>query len=60
LTPYYGAQSQTITHVTNFGTMPTRQVPIVYPLRVMETPEDGVGAHVAPLSDNPDRTVGLH
>jgi hypothetical protein len=36
--------------------MPTRQVPIVQPLQVIETPEDGVG----PLSDTLDGTVGLH
>jgi hypothetical protein len=38
----------------------TRQVPVVQPLRVIETPMNGVGAHATPPSDNPDRTVGLH
>jgi hypothetical protein len=36
------------------------QVPIVQPLRVIETPTNGVGAHVSPPSDNPDETVELH
>jgi hypothetical protein len=42
------------------GDSSQRQVPVVQPLRVIETPEDGVGAHAAPLSDNSERTVGLH
>jgi hypothetical protein len=29
-------------------------------MRVIETPEDGVGAYVAPHSDNPDGTVWLY
>jgi hypothetical protein len=40
--------------------MPTRQVLIVQPLWVIETPTDGVGAQAAPPSDNPDGTVELH
>jgi hypothetical protein len=44
----------------NSGTAPARQVPIVQPHQVIETLEDGDGVHAAPLSDNLDRTVGLH
>jgi hypothetical protein len=40
--------------------MPTWQVPVVQPLRVIETPEDSVDAHAAPLSGDSDRTMGLH
>jgi hypothetical protein len=40
--------------------MPTSKFPQFSLLRVIETPEDEVGAHVAPLSDKPDGTVGLH
>jgi hypothetical protein len=52
--------SETAGQLMNSGTVPTRQVPIVHPLRVIETPADGVGAHVTPRSNNPDETVGLH
>jgi hypothetical protein len=44
LTWHHGAMSQTVSQ----------------PLLVIETPEDGVGAHAAPHSDNPDGTMGLH
>jgi hypothetical protein len=44
----------------NLGTAPTRQVPIVQPLQVIETPTEGVNVHDIPLSDNKDGTVGLH
>jgi hypothetical protein len=60
LTRHCGARSQIISQLVNSGTTPTRHAPVVQPLRVIETPEDGVGAHAAPLSDNPDGTVGLH
>jgi hypothetical protein len=51
LTRQCGAQSQT---------MPTRQVPVVQPLQVIETPEYRVGAYFAPTFDNPNGPVGLH
>jgi hypothetical protein len=35
-------------------------VPIVLPLRVIETPADGVGAYSTPPSHNLNRTVRLH
>jgi hypothetical protein len=38
----------------------TRQVPIVQPLRVIETPTDGVNEQAVAPSDNPDGTVLLH
>jgi hypothetical protein len=60
LTRQYGAKSQTVSQLANPGTIPTGQVPTVQPLRVIETPVDGVGAHAAPPSDNQDRTVELH
>jgi hypothetical protein len=44
----------------NSETVPTRQVSIVQPLWVIETPADGVSVHVTPPSDNPDGTMGLH
>jgi hypothetical protein len=59
LTWHYGAKSQMVSQLMNSGTAPTRQVPIVQPLLVIETPEDGVGAHTAPLSNNPDGTTRL-
>jgi hypothetical protein len=37
-----GAKSQTVSQLMNSGTAPTRQVPVVQPLRVTETPVDGV------------------
>jgi hypothetical protein len=43
----------------NLGTTPTRQVPIVQPLWVIETPTDGVNVQAMPPSDNPNGTVGL-
>jgi hypothetical protein len=57
LTRHCGAKSQTISQLTNSGPTPTRKVPIVEPLRVIETPID---AHVAPPFDNLDGTVGLN
>jgi ribosomal protein L10 len=60
LTRHCGAKSQTINQLTNLGTMPTRQVPIVQHLRVIKTPAEGVSAHVAPPSDNLDGTMELH
>jgi hypothetical protein len=33
---------------------------LVMPLQVILTPEDGVGAHVTPPFENPDKFVGLH
>jgi hypothetical protein len=60
LTQHYGAKSQTVSQLTNSGTIPTRQVPIVQPLQVIKTPADGVGACITPPSDNTDRTVWLH
>jgi hypothetical protein len=36
------------------------KVPVVQPLQVIETPEDSVDAHAAPLSGDSDRTMGLH
>jgi hypothetical protein len=57
---HYGAKSQTVSQLSNSITTPTRQVPVVQPLRVIKTPKDGVSAHAAPPSDNPNRTVGLH
>jgi hypothetical protein len=59
LTQHYGAKSQTISHLMNMGTAPTRHVLIVQPLRVFKTPEDGVGAQAAPPFDNLDGTVGV-
>jgi hypothetical protein len=52
LTRHYGAKAQTVSHPVNSWIAPTRQVPIVQPLRVIETPMDGVGAQVMPPSDN--------
>jgi hypothetical protein len=40
--------------------MPTRQVPIVQLLWVIETPVDGVVVLITAPSNNPDRIVGLH
>jgi hypothetical protein len=40
------------------GNAPTRQVPVVQPLWVIETSEDGVGTCTAPPSDNPDKKRG--
>jgi hypothetical protein len=37
-----------------------KQIPAVEPLRVDESPKDGVSVNSAPHSDNPDRTMGLH
>jgi hypothetical protein len=42
------------------GATPTRQVPIVQTLWVVETTADVVAALAAPPSINPDETVGLH
>jgi hypothetical protein len=60
LTRHCTGKSQTISQLVNSVTTPTRQVPDVQPLRVIETPDDGVGAHDTPLFDNRDRTVELH
>jgi hypothetical protein len=60
LTRHHGAKSQTISQLTNLRIASTRQVPAFWPLRVIETPTDGVGAHAAPPSNNLDGTVGLH
>jgi hypothetical protein len=43
LTWHCGAKSQTISQLVNSGTVPTRQVPVVHPFWVIETPTDGVG-----------------
>jgi hypothetical protein len=42
LTRHCGAKSQTVSQLMNSGTAPTRQVPVVQPLRDTETPADGV------------------
>jgi hypothetical protein len=60
LTRHYGAQSQTVSHLVNSGTTPTRQVFVVHPLWVIKIPTDGVGAHAAPPSSNLDGIVWLH
>jgi hypothetical protein len=60
LTRHCGAKSQNVSQLANLGTTPTRQVPIVQTLRIIETPMDGVSAQVAPPSDNPNGTLGLH
>jgi hypothetical protein len=52
--------SQTVSQITNLGTMTSRQVPIVLPLWAIETPTDRVCALAAPPFYNPDRTVGLY
>jgi hypothetical protein len=44
----------------NLGTAPTRQVSVVQPLQVIETPVEGVNVHDIPPSDNKYGTVGLH
>jgi hypothetical protein len=54
------AKSQTFSQLMNSGITLTRKVLIVQPLQVIETPVDGVSAHITPPSDNPDGTVGLH
>jgi hypothetical protein len=59
LTQHCDARSQTVSQLANSGTSPTRQVPVVQPLWVIETPEDGVDVHVTPPSDNPDETGGF-
>jgi hypothetical protein len=60
LTRHYSAKSQTVSQLMNSGTVLTRQVLIVQPLWVIKTPTDGIGAHTAPPSDNPEGTVGHH
>jgi hypothetical protein len=60
LTQHCSARSLTISHLTNLRTTLTRQVPVVQPFWVIETPEDGVGAHAVPPSDNPDGIMGLY
>jgi hypothetical protein len=60
LTRHFGAKSHTISQFTNSGITPTSQVPIVQPLRVIETPADRVNMQVAPPYDNPNGTMGLH
>jgi hypothetical protein len=42
------------------GTVPTRQVSVIQPLWILETPADRVGSQAVAPSDNPDGTVGLH
>jgi hypothetical protein len=59
-TRHYGAKSKIVSQLMNSGTAATRQVPVVQPLRIIETPPDRVSAHVAPLSDNPNGTMGLY
>jgi hypothetical protein len=59
LTQQSSVKSQTISRLTNLRTTPIKQVPLVQPLRVIKTPEDGVGVHAAPPSDNPNGIVGL-
>jgi hypothetical protein len=44
----------------NSETALTSQVPIVHPLRVIETPVDGVSVHGSPPSNNLDGTMRLH
>jgi hypothetical protein len=60
LTRHCGAKSLTVNQLANSGTTPTRQVPVVRPLRVIETPADEVIVQVATPFDNPDGTVRLH
>jgi hypothetical protein len=60
VTRHCNAKSQTISQLVNSGTISTRQVPIVQPFQVIETPADGVSAHATPPSNNPDRTMWLH
>jgi hypothetical protein len=60
LTRHYGAKSQTISQLMYLGITPTRQVPIVQPIRVIETPTDGADMQAAPPSDKPNATVGFH
>jgi hypothetical protein len=43
LTWHNGAKSQTVIQLMNSRTVPTRQVPVVQPLWVIETATDGVG-----------------
>jgi hypothetical protein len=59
LTWHNSARSHTISQLTNSGTTLIRQVPVVQPLWVLETPEDRVGAHTAPPSNNLDGTGGF-
>jgi hypothetical protein len=56
LTRYCGVKSQIVSQLTNTGTTPTRQVPIVQPLWVIETTTDRVRARASHPSDNPDGT----
>jgi hypothetical protein len=60
LTQHCGAQSQIISQLMNSGIVPTRQVSVVQPLLIFETPVDGVGAYTMPPFDHSDRTIGLH
>jgi hypothetical protein len=60
LTQHSGAQSHTDSPLTNSGTAPTRQVPIVQDLWVIETLADGVSVLAVPPFNNPDGTMGLH
>jgi hypothetical protein len=49
-----------MSQLTNMGTLSTRQVLVVQPLRVIKTPTDGVHAYVAHPSNNPDGSKGFH
>jgi hypothetical protein len=59
-TQHYGAKSQTVRQLMNSGTAPSRQVALVQPLWVIETPTDEVNAYTAPPYDNPNGIMGLH
>jgi hypothetical protein len=54
LTQRRGAKSKTVSKLGNSGTMSTRHVPLVQPIWVIETPEDGVSAHATTSSNNSD------
>jgi hypothetical protein len=60
LTQHCGAKPQTVSQLTNSRTAPTRQVLVVQPLWVIETPEEGVDVQAAAFSDNPDGAVRIH
>jgi hypothetical protein len=59
LTQQCSAMSQTVSQLTNMGNMPTRQVPIVHPLRVIKTPAYRVRVYAAHPSDKSDISGGF-
>jgi hypothetical protein len=59
LTQHYGAKSQTASQLMSSRTTPTRQVPVVQPLWVIEAPVDGVCACAMHPPDKADRIVGF-